>query len=76
MTYEGRVHNGVIVIQGGAVLPEGVRVRIETDDPEPAAPTLNEPLGPALLQFAGVAENLPEDLARNHDHYLHGLPRL
>jgi hypothetical protein len=23
----------------------------------------------------GKAENLPEDLAQNHDHYLYGLPK-
>jgi hypothetical protein len=33
------------------------------------------PLGKQLLQFAGIAEDLPSDIARNHDHYLHGLPK-
>ena len=27
-----------------------------------------------LLKIAGRIEGLPADLARNHDHYLHGLP--
>ena len=31
--------------------------------------------GEALLAVAGTAEGLPEDLAHNHDHYLHGTPR-
>jgi hypothetical protein len=28
-----------------------------------------------LKQFAGVLHGLPSDMARNHDHYLHGLPK-
>lgn len=32
-------------------------------------------LSKLLLEFAGVAEGLPADLAEQHDHYLHGLPR-
>jgi hypothetical protein len=32
---------------------------------------VSERLGPVV----GIAENLPEDLAQNHDHYLYGLPK-
>jgi hypothetical protein len=28
-----------------------------------------------LLEIAGRIKGLPDDFARNHDHYLHGLPR-
>ena len=28
-----------------------------------------------LLSYAGRAKGLPSDLARNHDHYIHGTPR-
>jgi hypothetical protein len=28
-----------------------------------------------LLEIAGRIDGLPADFARNHDHYLHGLPR-
>ena len=28
-----------------------------------------------LLKIAARIKNLPADLASNHDHYLHGLPR-
>lgn len=28
-----------------------------------------------LLKIAARIEGLPSDLARNHDHYLHGLPK-
>ena len=28
-----------------------------------------------LLKFAGLAKGLPPDMAKNHDHYIHGTPR-
>jgi|GEM_PF-1316234 len=28
-----------------------------------------------LLEIASRLDGLPRDLARNHDHYLHGLPK-
>jgi len=31
--------------------------------------------GDALLEVAGTAQGLPNDLAQNHDHYLHGTAR-
>lgn len=36
--------------------------------PKPARPTLWEVIQP----FVGMADNLPADLALNHDHYLYG----
>jgi hypothetical protein len=38
MTFSGTVVNGVIVLEGGAQLPEGARVRVELDDPDDLAP--------------------------------------
>jgi hypothetical protein len=32
-------------------------------------------LGRRLMKFAGVVKGLPRDMARNHDHYIHGTPR-
>jgi hypothetical protein len=78
MTYRGRVKNGVIVPEAGVRLPEGMDVRIEpvsesetraTEGPEV------QQLREGLLLFSGVVTEGPSDLARNHDHYLHGTPR-
>lgn len=33
------------------------------------------PLGELLLKFAGIADDLPPDMAKNHDHYLYGAPK-
>ena len=38
MALEGMVVNGAIVLDGGAKLPEGARVRIEVTDPDDLAP--------------------------------------
>jgi hypothetical protein len=78
MTYRGRVEHGVVVLEPGARLREGTDVRVEPV-PETESPTeeMQELLqlreGP--LRFSGVAKGGPSDLARNHDHYLHGTPR-
>ena len=42
---------------------------------EDLAKTKRQTIGEALLDVAGTAEGLPADMARNHDHYLHGTPR-
>jgi hypothetical protein len=81
MTYKGTVQNGVILIDGDVRLPEGAEVQIElADDAHPTADTSGEPtIGQKLAALGRWAEtqpsDLPEDLAINHDHYLHGLPK-
>ncbi len=34
------------------------------------------PLGEMLLKYAGVIDDLPADIAKNHDHYLYGTPKV
>ncbi len=70
MVYEGIVSGGVVVLKDGVVLPEGTAVKIE-----PVEAQEDATLGQRLLKHAGVAKGLPTDMARNHDHYLHGAPR-
>lgn len=70
MTFLGRVSNGVVVLERGAELPDGTEVRVEPLG-QPARKTLYE----RLEKFAGQAEGLPEDLAEQHDHYIHGTPK-
>jgi hypothetical protein len=77
MTYRGRVRNGVVVLEDGAALPEGTVVKVEQLEQPPAPPPSAPDGGWAqeLLKLAGIAQGLPADLARNHDHYLYGTPR-
>jgi hypothetical protein len=70
MTYTGTVKGGVVELEAGASLPDGTVVRVEPV-PRAASPTLSERLKPVI----GIAKGLPEDLAENHDHYLHGRPK-
>lgn len=77
---EGIVQNGVVVLGAGIRLPEGTHVRVE---PIPTPSTNAGEMTPQegegslkwLLDFAGIADDLPTDMARNHDHYLHGAPK-
>lgn len=71
MVLEGTVRNGTIVLDQAPVLPEGARVEVVVKLAAKAA----SPLGETLLRHAGKAVGLPEDLAAQHDHYLHGTPK-
>jgi len=78
MTYRGRVVNGVVVLESGVRLREGMDVRVEpVGETEGKAEGSAEarPLREGLLSFSGIIKEGPSDLARNHDHYLHGTPR-
>jgi hypothetical protein len=70
MTYRGQIKNGVVVLEGNPPLAEGTAARVELDDSD-KEPTL----GQKLMKFAGKAQGLPTDVARNHDHYLRGRPK-
>ena len=71
MSYTGKVQNGVVVLPPEAKLAEGTKVRVEPMEDEEVVPTLEELLAP----LAGKAVGLPSDMAENHDHYLHGVPK-
>jgi len=68
MTLQGVVRNGVVVFDGPVALPDGTRVHVVVGDEG------NEPSLANLLDLAGTVDGLPADMARNHDHYLHGQP--
>jgi len=70
MTLKGTVKSGVIVLENGCSLPEGTAVEVT-----PTRPRAASSLGEALLRHAGTAVGLPEDLAAEHDHYIHGMPK-
>ena len=72
MVVAGTVTNGVVVLDPGTTLPEGARVDVAVRE---TAPQAASPLGALLLKHAGKAVGLPEDAARQHDHYLYGTPK-
>jgi hypothetical protein len=76
MTLLGHVRNGKIELDDPGPLPEGARVRIDILGGEPAAVDGAEgALAEKLLKYAGRIKDAPDDLARNHDHYIHGTPK-
>jgi hypothetical protein len=71
-TYVGEVKDGVGVFDKGMPHPpEGMKVRVEPADLKPGLAKLSAD----LRALAGSAEGLPDDLAENLDHYLHGHPK-
>jgi hypothetical protein len=72
MSYTGQVINGVVVLDPAVRLPEGANVRV---DVLPNGTSETTSLIKNLLEWAGKGQDLPEDLAQNHDHYLHGSPK-
>jgi hypothetical protein len=68
MSFEGSVQNGVVVLDNGQQLPDGTRVEVIVCDSPGKKSTLRD----RLLELAGTVDNLPPDMARNHDHYIHG----
>jgi len=71
MSYVGTIKNGVVVLPPGLELKEGTEVELTPVVPESEAEEFTD----ALLRIARGTKNLPADLAKNHDYYLHGLPK-
>ena len=70
MQYEGHVAGGVIVLDDKANLPEGTRVQVV-----PIAPQEPRTLAEKFQNVIGKASGLPDDMAAQHDHYIHGSPK-
>jgi len=81
MTVHGKVKGKVVVPERGARLPDGASVEIRIVKPRKKKKAglskgfREESLSDLLQEFAGTITNAPADLARNHDHYLHGKPK-
>ena len=79
MSVTGRVVNGVVVLPPGSVLPEGAEVKVEAipltaaDDPFVAA--VEGMLEGRSDGKEAAGSDLPDDLAANHDYYVHGHAR-
>ena len=71
MTYKGTVKGGVVVLEPSASLPEGTEVQVQ-----PVSATVEPPTWAEVFKdVIGKAQGLPPDMAKNHDHYLHGAPK-
>jgi hypothetical protein len=75
MEITGVITNGTVVFDQPCPIPDGTKVTVR---PEPISDDKNatgSTLGKRLLKHAGTVSGLPEDLAEQHDHYLHGTPK-
>lgn len=70
MSYFGTIQNGVVVFENQPQLPDGTRVEVVVSEETRKPTTLRE----RLAKLAGTVDDLPTDMARNHDHYIHGAP--
>jgi hypothetical protein len=70
MVYQGHVKDGVVVFDTAAP-PEGAAVQVNVVEsvPEPGN------IWTKLRKYSGAVRGLPSDMARNHDHYIHGAPK-
>jgi hypothetical protein len=71
MTLRGTIHNGIVLLEEPSALPEGTAVEVRPTSIPESGPAWDE----VLKDFIGSAPELPTDMARNHDHYLHGAPK-
>ena len=69
MSVTGKVKDGVVVLPPGLKLPEGLEVQLTVPDPASSEETFA--LHETAMPFPTV-DGLPDDLAINHDYYLHG----
>ena len=60
-------------------VPDGTRLEItlppKSTAPDSAASAPRRTLAERYAKFVGLADDLPPDMAKNHDHYLHGAPK-
>jgi len=70
MVYVGHVRNRVVVFDGPQRPAEGATVRVEEVPTE-----ATQSWGEVFKDLIGVVEGLPRDMAENHDHYIHGVPK-
>jgi hypothetical protein len=75
MVFQGHIENGVAIFDEPAGLPDGMKVQIVPIVDAAVSASSGKTLAERFKDIVGAAKNLPEDMAENHDHYLHGTPK-
>lgn len=71
MTFHGHIENGVAVFDEPVSLPNGLKVQI-VPIVDTARQSGNEKtLAERFKNVIGAVDDLPSDMAANHDRYLH-----
>lgn len=63
--------SGKVILDAPCDLPDGAEVEVTPVKADTELPTWGE----VFKDIIGKAEGLPIDMAKNHDHYLHGTPK-
>lgn len=71
-TCAGVIRGGKVHVRRAIDLPDRTRVKVVPEISPESAPTS---WGRAMLRLAGKAKGLPPDFARQHDHYIYGVPK-
>jgi hypothetical protein len=72
----GIVEKDTIKLPPGIHLPDGTTVLIQTETGmKESAPAKKGNALAWMKEFVGCIDTLPEDLAAEHDHYIHGTPK-
>ncbi len=73
MSITAVVENDSIKLPPGVHVPDGTKVEITIAE---NAAVESKPVGTLgwMMKYAGIIEG-PEDLATEHDHYIHGTPK-
>ena len=78
MTLHGIIQEGKVVFENGQPFPDGTHVAVS---PIPVSAENGDPssiwskLAALGRKVESLPCDLPQDLAENHDHYLHGAPK-
>lgn len=75
MTYTGRVKQGVVVFEGTDKPAEGQVVQVFAVEQADSGPTDKRNWDQVFEDLIGVTDELPQDMAEQHDHYIHGTPK-
>lgn len=75
MTCIGKVSGGKVLLPLGAHLPGGAEVELRIEEKNSPLASTRDDFTESLLRIANQIQGLPPDLARNHDHCLHGHPK-
>ena len=79
MVYRGRVQNGLVVLDKGAKLEEGLLVTVRPVRRRTPIPRKKKNRIPTLYErfkpLIGIAKGLPPDLSTQIDHYAYGTPK-
>lgn len=80
MNAQGIVQGGVVIFSGDSGFPDGTAVQVvplpaQVTNDDVASPNVWQRLAALARQAELEPSDLPTDLAANHDHYLHGLPK-